>query len=135
MPELQSQGSCQACGRPIAWVQLAGTRGHKRPVDPTPHSRGEYVLMRDGRTVATPRQDPRVAFLDDRAGIEEIRYFDHNKTCPIPSLRTFADGAALLFSRGVYGYDGRPSRGYRDPVREARRTVLLEQHRLHDLSF
>jgi hypothetical protein len=89
--------------------------------------------MRDGRTVAAPRQDPRVAFLNDRSGFESLRYFDHNKTCPIPSLRTFADGATLRYSRGVYGYDGRPSRGFDDPAREARRAALLEQDRLRDL--
>ena len=89
--------------------------------------------MRDGRHVGAPRQDPRISFMDERQGLEAIRYYDHNKTCPVPSLRTFAGGAAMPYTRGVFGSSGRSSPSVDDPVREARRATLLQVDRPRDL--
>lgn len=132
VPTLSDLGVCEACGRPIGWVRVAPGEG-KRPVDPDPHPRGEYLLLLDGKTAAAPRQDPRVAHMDLRPGLEPIRYFDHRRTCPVPSLRTLAGGHTSPGFKGVYGYDGRATRSVADPKREERRATILEIDRLRDL--
>ena len=132
IPSLSSLAECEACGRTVGWVTVAPGQG-KRPVDPEPHPRGEYLLMRDGKTVADVRHDSRSAHLDLEEGLDPIRYFDHRRTCPIPSLRTFAGGLSSPGFKGVYGYDGRATRSVDDPVREQRRATLLEIERLRDL--
>jgi hypothetical protein len=85
-PEPLSRSSCRSCGVEIAWVRLQN--GKLRPMDVTAHPRGEYALLRDGRSVLDLRNEELIApDIADRVP-DEIRYFDHVKTCRVPSLRT-----------------------------------------------
>lgn len=85
-PQPLSRSSCRSCGAAIAWVRLQN--GKLRPMDVTPRPRGEYALLRDGRRVLDLRNEHLIApNVADRVP-HEIRYFDHGKTCRVPSLRT-----------------------------------------------
>jgi hypothetical protein len=84
-PQPASRSTCRSCGVEIAWVRLQN--GKLRPMDVTPHPRGEYALLRDGRRVLDLRNEELIApDVADRIP-NEIRYFDHVKTCRVPSLR------------------------------------------------
>jgi hypothetical protein len=108
-PELRNVSSCQSCGEPIGWVTLKP--GHlRRPVDPDPLPLAEYALLRDGVTAVNLRSPD----VDDR--FEQYngpRFWDHQKTCPVPSMTT----ARAALERGL-GYEA-------DPYREEQRRRLL----------
>ena len=83
-PELRDFGSCRSCGERVGWVTVKP--GHlRRPVDPRPKPLAEYALLRDGVTAVNLRD----AEVDERfEHYDGPRFWDHRKTCPVPSMVT-----------------------------------------------
>jgi CRISPR-associated Cas5-like protein len=123
LPELRNFGMCRSCGQRIGWVTIKPGTG-RRPVDPEPRPHAEYALLRNGVTAVNLR-DPGVD--QQFESYEGPRFWDHRKTCPVPSLSTAraAIGQLLGYVEDVYEHDGRPTRPHEDQAREARRRNLL----------
>jgi hypothetical protein len=105
-PALRDFSSCRSCGEPIGWVTVQP--GHvRRPVDPDPKPLAEYALLRNGVTAVNLRS-PEV---DDRfEHYDGPRFWDHQKTCPVPSMTT----ARAALERGLGDQVDTPDR--RDPA-------------------
>jgi hypothetical protein len=120
LPELQDLSICKACGQRIGWVTVMPAAS-KRPVDTEPRPLAEYALLRNGRTAVNLRD----------ASVDEVfekydgpRFWDHDKACPVPSMRTAAAGLGLVL-RDLGGV--KPNSFKQE--REARRSALLRADR------
>jgi hypothetical protein len=110
VPQLRDFGTCEACGQRIGWL-LIKPDGRRRPVDPGPKPHAEYALRNDGISAFNLRHPSVDLDLADRQ--EGPCFWDHAKTCAVPSMKT---------ARAVLAAGG----GYRDdPERERKRARLL----------
>ena len=130
LPELVDFGICQACGQKIGWVTVRPGET-RRPVDPEARELAEYALLRNGRAAVNlrhPSVDPSFESYDGP------RFWDHAKTCPVPSMRTArsAVGQYLGYVDDVYSHNGRPSRPHEDPAPEASRANLVRADQRRD---
>jgi hypothetical protein len=130
IPTPAEQSVCRSCGEPIGWVVLPGH--HFRPINLRPHPMGEYALLPGGIRALSLHDAPRLP-PDEAAKVhDEIRYFDHVRTCISPSMRTClaAIGNCLGWLEAKYdGDDERVARFEGHPQREARRRRMLEEER------
>lgn len=126
MPELVEFGVCTACGQSIGWVTVRPGKT-RRPVDPQPRALAEYALLRDGR-VAVNLRNPTVDPAFESYG--GPRFWDHAKTCPVPSMSTARAAGSLFldYVEDVHRHSGRPSRPHHDLVVESQRAQIRRRY-------